>query len=774
MWDKATSEESLLQAWERVAANKGAAGVDGVCIEDFGALAERNIAILHKDLTAGKYRPLPLRRVFIPKKSGGKRMLAIPVVRDRVVQAAVAKTLSDHLEPDFHPGSYGYRPGRSIYQAADRISASYRDGYSYVVDADIEDFFDSIPHQKLRRKLREHIDDKRLCDLIASWLPGFGKDGFGLAQGSPVSPVLSNFYLDTLDDALGAVDGGLRLVRFADDFVILAKSARKADAALEHTIQVLAKLGLQLNPDKTRIVTFAEGFRFLGHLFVRSIVLPTQEREAFFPDLAEEINRAQNQTIQTAAAVLQASDDPKADVLSAVLSDVQGEDPDWGDDPDIAIKLKLLRRKLAKQKVSRPAAKPDVPAHMGVMESASHGAQDTPDHHQADTSSGPELGNVSGNAPDNPMSPEQTARAESAGYVQRMRVLYLTAAGSCLDEDRGAFAVRKTEREDDLADFPAPANASLGRRAGRVIAKLPVRLVDRIEIHPGCDLTFDARELAMRSKVPISWIDGYGRPGGTLMPPGIGHGQRHYAQAELIFDAVRRLELARVLVAGRLGGQYNLLKRLGRRRPDIVSAINFERMHINLRKVRGARDIDQLMGFEGNGTRMYWPAFARHLLHGWSMPDRNRQPPTNPVNAVLSYVSSMLYRDIHALVLRHGLHPDFGVLHSTGNGNQACVSDLIEEFRAPVQEALTLHLFNSKQLKRSDFIVDRASSAVRLLPTARRTVITAYEGWLDRTVLSSASGHKTNWRGLIEDQIFLYCAVIEGRAKRYVPYKPDY
>lgn len=268
---------SLTAAFHKVRRNGGGPGGDGETIAAFERAGEARLARLAYELEAGLYRPGPLRRVAVPKRSGGTRILAIPCVVDRIAQAAAAGLLSDLLEKEFEPTSFAYRPGRSARQAVARVAMLRRQGWNFVVDGDIRAFFDEVPHAPLLGKLRAHVEDPRFLDLIGLWLASFSGEGRGLAQGSPISPVLSNLHLDALDEAFG--DGPVRIVRFADDFVLLARNRPGAEAGLARAAGLLAEHGLALNLDKTRIVPFEQAFEFLGHLFVRSIEIEKHAEE---------------------------------------------------------------------------------------------------------------------------------------------------------------------------------------------------------------------------------------------------------------------------------------------------------------------------------------------------------------------------------------------------------------------------------------------------------------------------------------------------------------
>ena len=269
------ADNNLLQAWYKVRANQGCAGIDHVGIQDFERKLFSKLALLKDEVIYDTYRPLPLFRVHVPKKSGGFRALSIPAVRDRVLHTAVAIILTPLFEAEFEDCSYAYRQGRSVDMAIRRIEQLRDQGFSWVVDADIHSYFDEIDHHRLLGLVEELVTDPAILHLIRLWLKAVvvdGKSRFtlnkGVPQGSPLSPLLANLYLDKLDEAMLGMD--LRIIRFADDFLILCRNKKRAQKALEFTVEVLEALKLRINKDKSRLVNFTRGFRFLGVDFVRS------------------------------------------------------------------------------------------------------------------------------------------------------------------------------------------------------------------------------------------------------------------------------------------------------------------------------------------------------------------------------------------------------------------------------------------------------------------------------------------------------------------------
>ena len=281
--DKVYAGLPLYAASRKVLANRGAAGVDHVTVEMFEARHQENLEELQRILREGTYRPQAVRRVWIPKPgSKEKRPLGIPTVRDRVVQCALRHVLEPIFERDFAEQSYGFRPGRGCKDALQRVDDLLKAGYTYVVDADLKSYFDTIPHDRLMALIRRKVADGRLLSLIEAFLKQAVLDGLrewtpemGSPQGAVVSPLLSNIYLDPLDHRMA--EDGFQMVRYADDFVVLCRSREEAERALEVVRQWTAEAGLVLHPEKTRIADAEEmhgGFDFLGYHFERGYRWP--------------------------------------------------------------------------------------------------------------------------------------------------------------------------------------------------------------------------------------------------------------------------------------------------------------------------------------------------------------------------------------------------------------------------------------------------------------------------------------------------------------------
>jgi RNA-directed DNA polymerase len=284
LFDKVFAERNLLASLQQVASKKGAPGVDHVTVTEFTRQAPESLWRVSDALRDGTYQPQAIRRVHIPKPGTTEtRPLGIPTVRDRVVQTAIVNVIEPIFERDFAEHSYGFRPGRGCKDALRRVDRLLKAGYVHVVDADLKGYFDSIPHDRLLIRLQEKIADGRVLSLIDLFLKAGIQEGAsewtpeaGAPQGAVLSPLLSNIYLDPLDHAMA--EAGFEMVRYADDFVILCRTADEASQALERVRVWAADNGLTLHPTKTKVVDArVEGFNFLGYYFQGSQHWPREK-----------------------------------------------------------------------------------------------------------------------------------------------------------------------------------------------------------------------------------------------------------------------------------------------------------------------------------------------------------------------------------------------------------------------------------------------------------------------------------------------------------------
>lgn len=273
--EEITTLDNLLLACERVKKNKGQPGIDGMTVEEIEGHIRQYHPHIRRKLMDGTYKPQPVRRVHIPKPNGGTRSLGIPVVRDRVIQQAIRQVIEPFINPTFSRSSHGFRPGKSPKTAMKQVTKYYEEGYTYVVDCDLKQYFDTINHDKLMYLLGKHIPDKRVLTIIRKFLTcgaidmknGFEMTRKGAPQGGVISPLLSNIYLHQLDEELER--RGHKFVRYADDFVVCVKSQRAGERVMESITKFLEKeLKLTVNRDKSKVGSPTR-LKFLGCLMRR-------------------------------------------------------------------------------------------------------------------------------------------------------------------------------------------------------------------------------------------------------------------------------------------------------------------------------------------------------------------------------------------------------------------------------------------------------------------------------------------------------------------------
>ncbi len=624
----------MTEAWASVYRNQGAAGGDHITVERFALRAEMNIGILHNELKTGTYMPGSVRAVDIPKKRGGFRRLLIPCVRDRVVQKAVTNILTPYLDREFEDSSFAYRPGRSVNQAVFRIQALQQAGLSHVVEADIQDYFGSIPHDLLLSRLGESLSSGPLTQLVTLWLTHAAPSGRGIAQGSPLSPLLANLFLDRLDEAFQKKH--TRIVRFADDFVILTASRRNAEDALMLTEKLLSEQGLQLNPAKTRVTDFQKGFAFLGSLFVRSMALKVSGDDTEQKDTEHWLRRI-------------AQDDEKAEITA------------------------------------RDAR-------------------------------------------------EEEQRAEAAGYAIGLRNLYVLEPGRRLSVRNQAFTVEEPVVEGDAAER--------GEQKWRELIAIPHQRIDRIDIGPEASATFQAQDHALATDTLLCFIDGHGATQGMLAGNLAPFAERHLAQAASCLDEEKRAHLARIIVEGRIRNQRALLRKLSLGRDTVPASVT--RAITELTGILGWRDrsrirhadtIARIMGYEGAASAVYWKALSDLAHPDFRFRRRERQKGTDASNSALDFLCWLLHRDVSAAVLSAGLHPGFGTLHSTSNRHDACIYDLMEEFRAHLVEGLFVYVTNRRILRPEMFVpLTGTAGSIRMTHEGICALVRAYEQRMAATI----------------------------------------
>ena len=567
--------------------------------QDHQASIDSHLMALQKSqqkILTGQYQAGVLQPVEIEKPDGGTRHLSVPNWHERTLQKAVTTTLGQILDQLWMKHSYGYRKGLSRLHARDQINQYIKQGYHWVLESDIESFFDSVNWQNLEQRLKLLLPNEPLVDLLMQWVSADKRDQQdnvisrhqGLPQGAPISPILANLLLDDLDQDMLAK--GHQIVRYADDFVMLFKSQEAAEAALADIHLSLQEHDLAINPDKTRIVESSQGFKYLGYVFIDGYAIESKREKVTSPTVPP-------------------TNKPSADNL---LSEV----------PPIS-----------------------------------------------------ESG--------------QIGERENLG-------LLLTIAGdiAMLSSEKNRLIV---EQYDERQSYPWHTLSA-------------VMLIGPHHI------TTPALRSAMKANVPIHFANQFGQYQGVSasgQPSELG--ADFWLQQSLhMQQPTHALEISQALITGRLAGIKAVIQRRETNAPELDALIRLSK------QIQRAENLDQLRGFEGQASKQLWAFFKRYLEPEWQFTGRNRRPPKDPVNALLSLGYSFLYGLVDSLNRAVGLYPWQAALHQKHGYHHTLASDLMEPFRYLV-ERVVLTLINKGQVKLDDFA--DTEQGCQMSSEARKTLL---------------------------------------------------
>jgi CRISP-associated protein Cas1 len=673
------SRDNILQlanfqlAWERVAQNQGCAGVDGESIEHFGKNVGFYLPQLLKLVYSESYRPLPLRQLFIPKKPDSWRALAVPTVRDRIVQQAVAQYLVPIMDRQFEACSFAYRPGRSHLMAVQQI-AYWRDrGYQWLLDGDIVSYFDNIDHDHLLAEIAERKCDPWILSMLDAWLhvgtltvQGLVLPKKGIAQGSVISPLLANIYLDDFDEQLQAE--GYKLIRYADDFVVLGRSEKQVLQAKIEISEILTGIGLQLHPVKTQITTFKKGFRFLGHIFAGDVVVPSKSPSHPKP-----------QPIKEASTLRIAHADPSTGPTNVQLALVEA---------------------------LKQSNKPIPPPLFAVLGYAVRGKVSI-----------------------------KIASQESSWRLG-MSTLYLVEQGTTLRHEQLRLIVDLPGKED---------------------FEVPVQEVERILVYGNIQVTTQSISACLDAGIPIIFLSQTGEYKGHLSSAQSENVEIVGCQYLRRTDFNFQLKTARAIIYAKLMNSKQLLLRGNRKRAleSIEHAI--KDITLDIDNLDAVENLESLRGYEGIGASRYFPAFGQLIINpGFSFSSRQRRPPKDPINSLLSFGYTLLFNNVLSLILAEGLSLYIGNLHGSEHTSPHLAFDLMEEFRSAIVDSLVLTLINQQVLKPTDFTWPDEDGGIYLNNEARRVFLKAFEERLSTQTTHLDVQTPVSYRRVIELQIKRY------------------
>ena len=671
------SQTNFQQAWTKVADNNGCAGVDGETIANFAFHASENLNNLRQSLLSRKYRPLPSLQFSIPKKTGGWRHLSVPTVRDRIVQQALLTVLHPILEREFEPTSFAYRPTRGHHLAVQQVDYWHKRDYDWILDADIVTFFDNVLHSRLLIEVSERIHHPLVIALVRAWLSAgiLTENGLilpkkGLHQGAVISPILANVYLDDFDEAISETK--LKLIRYADDFLLMGRSQQQVVRAREKVSKLLGEMGLALHPQKTQITNFNQGFRFLGQVFAGDLILPVKSSQAHTPR-----NRLSKK---------------KSNLLRLIHADAPL--------PPTAIQQSLLA-------VLKTREQPIPPPLFVVFGYKLREKQ-----------------------PINIRSKEQVWRAG-------MSTLYLVQQGTVVSKEEGRFCLKPPEE-----------------------AKLEVLIeeIERILVFGNSQLTSAVISTCLQRRVPVIFLSQTGEYKGHLYSAESCDLEVQEAQFRYQHNEKFQLQVAKAIIVGKLENARNYLLKINRRRKisevdEIILNLEENIASINTEEIT----LKQLRGYEGISAKNYFQGLGKLITNsGFSLTERNRRPPKDPVNSLLSFGYTLLHNNVLSLILAEGLNPYLGNLHGSERKESFLAFDLMEEFRSPIVDTLVMTLINQKILRPTDFTWPNEQGGVYLIKASRRIFLKHFEERISDQIAYPGLQNSVSYRRIIQLQVQRY------------------
>jgi len=737
--------ENFQRAWEKVADNRGCAGVDGESIDRFARNQTINIYQLRDAVANVTYQPSPCKQVIIPKKNGSQRVLKIPTVRDRIVQQALLNVLHPLLERKFSSASFAYRPNLSYINAVEKI-AEWRDlGYLWVLDADIVKFFDSIDQRRLLQEVRLHLDNPRILCLIKSWIAAgvLTEEGVvlpqkGIPQGAVISPLLANIYLHEFDELLTATD--LKLVRYADDFVVLARTQERILQAQLEVTNLLDSMGLMMHAEKSQVTNFGRGFRFLGHGFLEDAIFPVDANEVSLKSALEKVKEMFLRPIKGKnKGKKKSTEEPISYKEKGLYSPptlpgkgVGGCFPTSSSSPsDSDPPQPPLRR--GENLVKVPLFKGDLGGSPD-FKTGFRGLGQNEDARDIATLHQPFLAEVETELV--PQCEEDDGVFQKNIWNREMAAIYLIEQGTSIYKDYQRFIIHVSEKPK---------------------VEVPIREVQQILVFGNVQLSTPVIQACLQEEIAVLFLSQSGQYHGHLWSAESRHLENELVQVEKRGDAFFQFNVSRAIVYGKLMNSKQLLLRFNRKRksPEVERAI--VGINQDIEALGLVDNLDTLRGYEGIAAARYFPAFGKLITNSkFEFCLRNRQPPTDPVNSLLSFGYTLLFNNVLSFIIAEGLSPYLGNFHYGEKQKTYLAFDLMEEFRSPIVDSLVLNIVNHSLFKTQDFDIVPSTGGVYLNQSARRVFLKQFEMRMNEEVSHPDLQSQVTYRHAIQLQVRRY------------------
>lgn len=684
LYEAAVAEPNLLEAWLRVGKRQVASGIDGQTAAGIGSDSEALIGDLAAELQSFRYAPLPARQVFIPKPSspGEQRELELPALRDKVVQQAVRQVIEPVFERRFLDCSYAYRRGRGAQRAVRRVLHELHHGKAEAVArGDVDDFFDTIPHDRLLAVVSETVEDEDLVRLIGLFVTngvleaagGLVEPTSGVPTGSVLAPLLSNAYLHQLDAHLRAK--GIPHVRYADDWALIARSQEDVVAAAQETEAFLSTLALRLNGGRHEILRVADGFAFLG-IWIRRGKLA--------------IDRAKLKSVQAFLDDFgrRAESWPLVEQIAALAETARGWQRYYrivDRREDLERLDELLAAFIARSATREGAAREE---EITVLLEGFPWPGANPDVAEGHVQRSLEAEAARRRREVTTQKAVRRQKRRAKGLAAERSEIVVWRNGASVEASSGLLVLRG-EAGEKLLERPIGRVRSLQVRGRRV----------RVES--------EALELCASRDVPVSFVSRKGSPYAIVHNPGSLRVELLTMQLEASRGPLGA-EIGAALAWAKLKNQANFLKYLAKYRRKVDAAVHralrvsAREAETEARKLRAIEWPDDggddwrghVFAAEGRGAEAYWRAVGRLVT---AFPGRKKPAASDPVNAALNYGYAILYGRIEGAILRAGLHSGIGFLHKPSRGRPALAYDLIEPLRAPVVDRTVLAMATRRE-----------------------------------------------------------------------------
>lgn len=741
LYTQIASFNSLISGFNRVEESDGAAGFDKISIPDFENDLENQVNMLHNELTFFNYRSQPVIFFERLKADGKKRLLSIFSVRDRVVQSSAMIVLNPYFEKEFEKESFGYRKGFSREQAARRINMLYDEGCKWIVDADIKQYFDSVDHEILFTKIKELIKEDSIVNLLKMWIRAEciiknkrKKIKTGLLQGSVISPMMANLYLDKFDEKLKSK--GLNLVRYADDFIILTKEKPEAEEALRITKELLAELKLEIHPEKTGITNFNTGFKYLGYIFLNSLVVPASDKDTSKP-LPLAGRGISNETIQKIKSLTQAKNK-----TGAVKQN--------GDD---SFEEKLKASELGSAFLEALNKKGITLNDFFEAQQEQQAEKQTANPIQAEAEIEQALLEQEENLSE-PAAEEELPVEIPATVTFLSRTMYIQEQGAVLKKEGERIIVYKNEKE--LLDVPALK-------------------ISHIIIFGSCTLSPSLIQFCLKKTIPVTLLSSRGKYYGSIESTFTNNAETERLQLFRTLDENFMLGFSKEITSAKIFNQRVLLQRFLKRNEDEKISQLVENFGRVLKRIQKSKNIDDVRGYEGVSAAGYFSVFGKLFDEKKGFYTgrfiRTRRPPLDPVNSLLSFGYTMLAANIYSFLKAHGINPYCGFMHAVKSGHPALASDLMEEFRFLV-DTLVLNVLNHKILTKKDFyFAKEPGTPCYLTNNGRKIFIKQFEIKMHQKVKHSSTGFKVDYRRCLDLQVQQLVQFIKGEKEKYEAFR---